>query len=173
MRLIVTEKNNSAKKIADILSGGQAKANAAYKVPFYTWSDAEGEQMTVGLKGHVMSPAFPEGYSNWQQTDLHELIDAELTKEATDKNVVKAVRKLAKEADEVVIATDYDREGELIGFEALEQIVDANPGVVGNGAAAAVAEAILATRPQIKRAHYSALTKSEIERAFAELAELS
>ena len=119
MRLIVTEKNNSAKKIAEILSGGQAKADAAYKVPFYTWSDADGEQMTIGLKGHVMNPAFPDGYSNWQKTDLHELIDAELIKEPTDKNVVSAMRKVAKDADSIVIATDYDREGELIGLEAL------------------------------------------------------
>src|SRR4029079_1261684 len=117
MRLIVTEKNNSAKKIADILSGGEAKADAAYKVPFYTWSDADGDQMTIGLKGHVVSPAFPEDYSNWQETDLHDLIDAELIKEPTDKNVVKAVRKVAKDADSIVIATDYDREGELIGLE--------------------------------------------------------
>src|SRR3954454_3272992 len=134
MRLIVTEKNNSAKKIAEILSGGDAKADAAYKVPYYTWTDDEGEQMTVGLKGHVMSPAFVEGYSNWQQTDLHELIDADIIKEPTDKNVVKAIKKLAKDADEVVIATDYDREGELIGLEALEAIVDVNPGLVGGSA---------------------------------------
>ena len=46
MRLIITEKNNSAKKIADILSGGSAKADATYKVPFYTWADADGEHMT-------------------------------------------------------------------------------------------------------------------------------
>ena len=131
MRLIVTEKNNSAKKIAEILSGGDAKADAAYKVPFYTWTDDGGDQMTVGLKGHVMSPAFPEGYSNWQETDLHDLIDAEIIKEPTDKNVVKAIKKLAKDADAVVIATDYDREGELIGLEALEEILEANPGVVG------------------------------------------
>ena len=44
MRLIVTEKNNSAKKIAEILSGGEATADATYKVPYYTWSGAEGEQ---------------------------------------------------------------------------------------------------------------------------------
>ena len=69
MRLIVTEKNNSAKKIAEILSGGQAKADSTYKVSYYTWSDPEGEQMTIGLKGHVMNPSFPDGYSNWQQTD--------------------------------------------------------------------------------------------------------
>jgi DNA topoisomerase I len=164
MRLIITEKNNSAKKIADILSGGSATADATYKVPFYTWSDADGEQMTVGLKGHVMGVAFPDEYSNWQQTDLHELIDAELVPEPTDKNVVKAVRKLAKEADEVVIATDFDREGELIGLEALQQALDANPGVAG---------AELGERPPVKRARYSALTKDEIERAFAELDELS
>src|SRR5213079_2518550 len=129
MRLIVTEKNNSAKKIAEILSAGAAKADAAYKVPFYTWSEGDGDHMAIGLKGHVMNPAFPDGYSNWQQTDLHELIDADLVKEPTDKNVVRAIRKVAKDAEEIVIATDYDREGELIGLEALEQIVEANPAV--------------------------------------------
>src|SRR3954452_17974717 len=170
MRLIVTEKNNSAKKIAEILSGGDAKADAAYKVPFYTWSDEGGEQMTVGLKGHVMSPAFTEGYSNWQETDLHELIDAEIVKEPTDKNVVKAVKKVDKDADEVVIATDYDREGELIGLEALEAMIEANPQLVGaNGSDAAPP----ATQPRIKRARYSALTKQEIERAFGDLDDLS
>ncbi len=165
MRLIITEKNNSAKKIADILSGGEAKADATYKVPFYTWSDAEGDQMAVGLKGHVMGVAFPEGYSNWQETDLHELIDAELVPEPTDKNVVKAVRKLAKDADSMVIATDYDREGELIGLEALQQVLDVNPEVARRRARR--------SGPPVKRARYSALTKEEIERAFSNLDELS
>jgi len=157
MRLIVTEKNNSAKKIAEILGGGEAKADASYKVPFYTWGDGDDAQMAVGLKGHVLNPAFPEGYSNWQETDPKTLIDAELTKEATDKNVLKAVRKLAKDADSIVIATDFDREGELIGLEALGEILEVNPGVEGT----------------VKRARYSALTKDEIERAFADLDVLS
>jgi DNA topoisomerase-1 len=164
MRLIITEKNNSAKKIAEILSGGSAKADATYKVPFYAWSNGDGEHMTVGLKGHVMGVAFPDGYSNWQETDLHELIDAELIPEPTDKNVVKAVRKLAKDASEVVIATDYDREGELIGLEALTQVLEANPDV---------ADAEVGERPEVQRARYSALTKDEIERAFSELDGLS
>ena len=96
MRLIVTEKNNSAKKIAEILSKGEAKADATYKVPYYTWGEGDGAEMTVGLKGHVLNPAFPEGYSNWQETDPKSLIDAELVTEPTDKNVVKAVKKLAE-----------------------------------------------------------------------------
>lgn len=170
MRLIVTEKNNSAQKIADILGAGAStgpKTDKSFKVPYYTWTDADGsEHRTIGLKGHVLGPAFPEGYSNWQKTDLHDLIDAELTKEPTDKNVVKAIKKVAKEADELVIATDFDREGELIGLEALEEMLDANPEL---GDREGTRDGTL----RIKRARYSALTKEEIERAFGELDELS
>ena len=140
----------------------RAESDKTFKVPFYTWTDADGdEQMTIGLKGHVLGPAFPEGYSNWQKTDLHDLIDAELIKEPTDKNVVKAIKKVAKEADELVIATDFDREGELIGLEALEEMLDANPEL---GSREGTADGSLT----IQRARYSALTKEEIERAFGE-----
>jgi len=167
MRLIVTEKNNSAKKIAEALSGGSNGSDKTFKVPFYTWTDENGnEQMTIGLKGHVLGPAFPEGYSNWQKTDLHDLIDADLIKEPTDKNVVKAIKKVAKEADELVIATDFDREGELIGLEALEEMLDSNPDL---GSREGTADGSLV----IQRARYSALTKEEIERAFNELDTLS
>jgi DNA topoisomerase I len=168
MRLIVTEKNNSAKKIAEIL-GGSPKAEKTYRVPYYTWSDGEGEHMAIGLKGHVLNPAFPDDYSNWQETDLHDLIDAELIKEPTDKNVLRALKKVAKEASEIVIATDFDREGELIGLEALGEALDANPQLAPDGDAALADGA----GPPIKRARYSALTKEEIERAFGELDELS
>ena len=95
-----------------------------------------------------MGVAFPEGYSNWQETDLHELIDAQLIPEPTDKNVVKAVRKLAKDADEVVIATDFDREGELIGLEALQQALDGEPEDHARGASpSARPSSAPATRP--------------------------
>jgi DNA topoisomerase I len=164
MRLIVTEKNNSAKKIAEILSGGSASEGASYKTPFYTWSDDSGEHMTIGLKGHVLNPAFPESYNNWQQTNPRDLIDAELIKEPTDKNVVRALKKVAKDADDIIIATDYDREGELIGLEALQEILESN---------AALAEGENGNYVGVKRARYSALTKDEIQRAFDELDELS
>ena len=117
----------------------------------------------IGLKGHLMNPAFPEGYSEWRKVEPRELIDAQLIKEPVQKNVHKALRKQAKDADSVVIATDYDREGELIGLEALEEILDANPKLAENVS--------LATG--VKRARYSALTKEEIEEAFTNLVELS
>src|SRR6478609_8473940 len=126
MRLIVTEKDNSAKKIAQILSQGKAKQNKSYGIPFYVWED-EGEgdqQVVIGLKGHLMNPVFPEGFSEWRKVEPRELIDAPLQKEPIQKSVHKALRKQAKDADTVVIATDFDREGELIGLEALEEIID-------------------------------------------------
>ena len=170
MRLIVTEKNNSAKKIAEILSGGTAEEGSSYKTPYYTWEGPDGPQMTIGLKGHVLNPAFPESYNNWQQTNPRDLIDAELIKEPTDKNVVRALKKVAKDADDLVIATDFDREGELIGLEALHQILESNPDLATlelNGGSGGASGSV------VKRARYSALTKDEIERAFDNLDELS
>src|SRR3954451_10405669 len=166
MRLIVTEKNNSAKKIAEILSGGSATEGASYKTPFYTWEGPEGPQMTIGLKGHVLNPAFPESYNNWQETNPRDLIDAELIKEPTDKNVVRALKKVAADADDLIIATDYDREGELIGLEALQEIVEANPDL-------ATAEGGHDDGTPCGNARYSPTTKDEIERAFNDLDELS
>jgi DNA topoisomerase-1 len=122
--------------------------------------------MTIGLKGHVLNPAYPEEYKSWQQVDPRDLIDAPLIKQPTDKNVVKAIKKVAKDADDIVIATDYDREGELIGLEALQEIVESNPEL-------GTAEGVTVEGTPVKRARYSALTKDEIERAFSNLDELS
>ena len=44
MRLIVTENNNSAKKIAEALSRGANSADKTYKVPFYAWTDENGDE---------------------------------------------------------------------------------------------------------------------------------
>ncbi len=157
MRLIVTEKDNSAKKIAAIISDGKAKQSKSYGIPYYEWDDETGGQRVIGLKGHLMNPAFPEGYSEWRKVEPRELIDASLIKEPVQKAVHKAIRKAALNCDSVVIATDFDREGELIGLEALDEIVDVNEGLRANSA----------------RARYSALTKEEIVEAFGNLTELS
>ena len=158
MRLIVTEKNNSAKKIAEILSKGEAKADATYKVPFYSWGDGDDAQMTVGLKGHVLNPAFPEGYSNWQETDLEDP-DRRRAGHRGRPTRTSSRRSASspRRPTSIVIATDFDREGELIGLEALREILEVNPGS---------STASQPSRPE--RARYSALTKDEIERAFDE-----
>ena len=65
-----------------------------------------------------------------------------------------------------MIATDFDREGELIGLEALR-------GDRSTSTPSWLAARAPPTAAPVKRARYSALTKEEIERAFSELDELS
>ena len=158
MRLIITEKNDAAKKISSILSRNGVKEESFYKVPYYLFTDSAGDKNAiVGLKGHVVQVDFPPEYSEWRKVEPRELIDAPLIKTETAKAVVRAVKKLAAEAQSLVIATDFDREGELIGLEALQLAAEENQKLVRS----------------VRRARFSALTPGEINRAFSHLDHLS
>jgi DNA topoisomerase-1 len=153
--LIVSEKNNTAKKIADILSGKKGKSDKTYNIPVYRFKTDGKEYTAIGLKGHILKVDFEERYNNWQKTDPVELIDARIIKDPVQKNIVKALKKEAKEADEIIIATDFDREGELIGVDALNEIKQAKKKDFIS-----------------KRARFSALTPAEINKSFSELEEI-
>src|ERR671913_22582 len=157
MRLIISEKANAAKKIAQFLAEGSVKDGKHRSVPHHTFAWQGEECVSVGLKGHVLNPEYPEEYSNWQKVEPSELIDAEILKSVSEKGVANAVKSLAKKGDRVVIATDFDREGELIGVEALSLVFEANPKLVDH----------------VERARFSALTPGEVGRAFDELVEVS
>ena len=157
MRLIISEKANAAKKIAQFLAEGPVKEGKHRSVPYHTFTWKGEESVSVGLKGHVLNPEFPEEYSNWQKVEPSELIDAEILKSVSEKGVANAVKSLAKKAARVVIATDFDREGELIGVEALSLAFEANPRLIDH----------------VERSRYSALTKGEVTRAFDNLVDVS
>ena len=157
MRLIISEKANAAKKIAQFLADGPIKDGKHRSVPHHTFSWKGEEAVSVGLKGHVLNPEYPEEYSNWQKVEPSSLIDAEILKSVSEKGVAEAVRALSKKANSVVVATDFDREGELIGVEALSLTFEANPALMD----------------RVERARFSALTKGEVTRAFDELVEVS
>ena len=59
MKLIITEKNIAAKKIADILGDTKAKADKVYNTPVYYFTHDGEECVTVGLKGHILEVVFP------------------------------------------------------------------------------------------------------------------
>ena len=149
MHLIITEKHNTAKRIAGILFGGTAKMVRVNGVNTYE----SGDNVVIGLSGHVVGLDFPAEYNSWQKTDARDLIHADIITVPDKRNskIVSALRTLGKKSDTVTIATDYDREGELIGVEALNIIKKANPGI------------------KAKRARYSAITASEIKNAFENL----
>src|ERR671939_1008469 len=157
MRLRISEKANTAKKIAQFLAEGSVKDGKHRSVPYHTFTWKGEECVSVGLKGHVLSLEYPEEYSNWQKVEPSSLIDAEIRKSVSEKGVAEAVRSLAKKAGRVVIATDFDREGELIGVDALSLAFDANPKLMDH----------------VERARFSALTKGEVTRAFDNLVEVS
>jgi len=143
VQLIITEKDNAARRIAEILSDGAAAAERRNGVNVYRWAGTS----VVGLSGHVVGLDFPPEYANWRDVEPAELIDADVVTEPTQENIVRTLEGLAREADEAVIATDYDREGELIGKEAYELLR---------------AE----TDVPIRRVRFSSITEREVREAF-------
>jgi len=197
LKLVVTEKNIAAKKLAEILATGKPKADKVYNTPIYSFRRDGEDWISVGLKGHILGVDFPlqlvhtgdewkavweEGAATtaeipgslatppwpkkkpftadgldlktWKLASLPYLVWAPIGKTPAEREIIRALKSLAKKADDVVIATDFDREGELIGSDARGLVRDVNKSV------------------PITRARFSAITKDEIERAFAELTEV-
>jgi DNA topoisomerase-1 len=195
LKLVVTEKNIAAKKLAEILAVGKPKADKVYNTPVYSFRRDGEDWVAIGLKGHILGVDFPQAIEyvdgvwkaewaedarempvtipaslptppwpkkkpftasgvdlkTWKLAALPYLVWAPIGKIPAEREIIRALRSLAKKADEVVIATDFDREGELIGADARGVIRDVNKTAT------------------IERARYSAITKDEIERAFGEL----
>ena len=98
-------------------------------------------------------PFFEDGLETkkWSMDSLPYLAYAPIQMNPKEKEIIRSLKNLAKKADSIVIATDFDREGELIGSDALSCIREAN-----------------ADAP-VSRARYSAFTKQEITHAFNNL----
>jgi DNA topoisomerase-1 len=153
MHLIIAEKNIAARRISSILSeNGRVATDRDGGVNTYRFNDC----VAMGLRGHVVEVDFEPGYTNWR-SEVHTprtLIDARTIKKPTEKRIVNLIKKLAKKAVLVTIATDFDTEGELIGKEAYELVREVNPGV------------------PITRARFSAITPAEITQAFSHTTDL-
>jgi DNA topoisomerase-1 len=149
VELIITEKDNAARRISEILSAGSFGTDRRNGVNVYRW----GGKRCVGLSGHVVGVDFPPEYDDWRDVEPVELVDAPMVKRATKENIVRTLQDLAREADAAVVATDYDREGELIGKEAYELVEE------------------VADIP-IKRVRFSSITEREVTEAFADPDEL-
>ncbi|SEO69831.1 DNA topoisomerase I [Denitrobacterium detoxificans] len=198
VKLVVTEKNDAAEKISQLLGAGSPKRDKVYNTPVYRFTVEGEEWVTIGLRGHILEPDFapqlvykkrggwrgvdangevleanvPDSLpkppfkkrkpftedgvllSTWKMDALPYLVYAPIEKLPKEKDIIRSLKNLAKKADSIVIATDFDREGELIGSDALSQISLENPDA------------------PVSRARYSAFTKEEITHAFQNLVEL-
>jgi DNA topoisomerase-1 len=206
MKLIVTEKDSAAQKIAEILGAKvtvKEHGRARQKVRSYWFRWRDSDAVAIGLRGHVMETVFPDAYRRWSLKYLEDMIrapDLRWIVDAASAGTVAALRAAAKGADEVIVATDYDREGELIGHEALvilrgdalrrhprdkgdkarrggraKRVASAPDGpdpLEGDGEVRL--KAVLPTKAVDRhhRARYSALTPTEVESAFSSLSTL-
>ncbi len=119
----------------------------------FTFSIRGDDVIVFPLRGHVVELDYPETVRDWTQTDLDALIDLEPVRQETPPALHDALRGFVDTIDEVVLATDYDREGELIAVEALETLRGRNPDLPA------------------RRARFSAMTPSEVRGAFDSLVE--
>jgi len=150
--LVICEKDMAARRIAYILSNGKVSNARLNGIPYYTFND--GEWKVIGLRGHIIKLDYPREYNRWNGIAPLKLVDIEPVKKISNRNIADAIKKLAEGADRVIVATDYDREGELIGVEGLEIL---NKGL---------------KKIDIGRAKFSSLIPHEISRAFGNLSDV-
>jgi DNA topoisomerase-1 len=149
--LIIAEKPNVARKIAYALAEGKPVRKTIGKVPYYELT-RDGKKIIVApAVGHLFSLAPKEKTYGYPVFDI-EWVPVYVAEKGKSyaKDYIKALRELAKRADEFVVACDYDTEGEVIGYTALKYACGVDPS-------------------KAKRMKFSALTKKDLLKAWYNL----
>ena len=150
--LIITEKPQAAQKIAAALSDGKdEKISDKNKVSYFEF-EKNGTKVFVGCAvGHLFGikqkekrGSFPNFDVDW--TPNYTSKGSEFTKRYFD-----VLKKLAKNADEFIVATDFDVEGEVIGWNVVRFICGDKE------------------LKKTKRMKFSSLTKDELKNAYENL----
>jgi DNA topoisomerase-1 len=151
MQLIIAEKSTAAETIAKNLAETKIRIQDFGPVKvWYTQINGE-ETVVMPLKGHIKNVRYPETFRKWNEETLMKMIDAKLVYYPTAEDNIAVIKKFAKKADKVIIATDYDTEGESIGFEAIDVVREEN------------------TKSKVYRSVFSSLTTKELSEAFKNL----
>lgn len=155
MKLVICEKNIAARRIAYILSEGKSKSSSIGRIPIYDFTKDGEAWRVVGLKGHIINLDFPADFNKWNMVPPIDLIEVEPFKKVSEKGIATALKSLVDKNPFLIVATDFDREGELIGVEVIDLLKKYNREI-----------------NQIKRAKFSAITNHEIKSAFEKLVEV-
>ncbi len=150
--LIISEKADAGRRIAYFLSDGKSKQKRSKGLSYIEYENEVGGFYLVPLSGHIVGIDFPKTLKDWRLDNLNDLISSSVIHNVKNKTAYESLKALSSGIKRVIIATDYDREGELIGTEALDIIKKEKT-----------------FSAEIKRAKFSALTGKEIKDAFSNL----
>lgn len=147
--LIITEKPQSASKIANALSDAKdQKYSTKDKVSYYEFQK-DGKNYIVGCAvGHLFGIGQKEARGPFPNFDVEWQPAYTKKNSSFTKKYLDTLKKLAKDSDEFIVATDYDREGEVIGWNVVR---------------------FLCKQQNAKRMKFSTLTKEELENSFKNL----
>ncbi|MBI2649728.1 DNA topoisomerase I [Candidatus Woesearchaeota archaeon] len=120
--LIVTEKPNAAKRIAEALADGKPVKESHQGVPYYKLTHGKKDIVVACAVGHLYGLGekekrgwtFPVFDIEWKP------VSETAKSSAFTKKYLSAIKKLCKNADEFTVATDYDQEGSVIGSNIIK-----------------------------------------------------
>ncbi|RLG45751.1 MAG: DNA topoisomerase I [Thermoproteota archaeon] len=112
--LIIAEKEKQAEQIAGILSNGRYERKKMGRVPYYVFKRDGARVTVVPARGHIYQlktrdKGYPTFNVEWAPTRGVKGV----------KSYIKTIRELYR-GGRIVLATDYDMEGEVIGGNIIE-----------------------------------------------------
>ena len=143
---IITEKPQAAQKIADAL--GRSRKVTEQGVSYYELERNGKKILIASAVGHLFNLTYKEGQKGWPVFELEWQPAYYKEKSAFTKRYYDTLKKLSRKAKDFIIATDFDIEGEVIGWNILRFICN---------------------QKSAKRMKYSTLTTTELEKSYENL----
>jgi DNA topoisomerase-1 len=147
VELIITEKPSAAKKVADALDNSRPIKKGDKGVPYYEVTHGNKDIIVASAVGHLYGLAEKEkkGF-HYPVFDIEWVPTSDVNKEsAFSKKYLELLKRLAKTADIITVATDYDVEGEVIGLNVVR---------------------FACKRKDARRMKFSTLTKEDLVKAY-------
>lgn len=118
-KLIIAEKPKVAERIARAIRGNFMRKRFS-NIPYYLIKKNGDEIIVAPAAGHLFGLAEKKKSFTYPVFDIEwkPLYEIDKKKKYT-RNYISALKSLSKGVDEFIIATDYDIEGEVLGYNAL------------------------------------------------------
>lgn len=147
--LIITEKPAAAEKIAAALSDAtDEKITNKDKVSYYEFYKGSRRYIVGCAVGHLFGIQQIEARGPFPNFEVDWFPTGRKKKNDFTKKYLSVLKKLVKEADEFIVATDFDVEGEVIGWNVVR---------------------FVAKKKDAKRMKFSLLTKDALQESFENL----